>query len=177
VLGRILILPPIFSLTSPKRGASPGDGGSSARMRPPSSHLVFRPQRSVFDVSKSVGRVDGRPQGPRAAVRFTAQRKEEFSTEGNQVNEAREFSTGANGDNGDLLEPEKPLFPPFTRAGEVRERFKRVKPLKDIGIKERGWTLDMLNIVRRLVDSRRRGDESGAAAGERAKPPHVHPPQ
>ena len=32
----------------------------------------------------------------------------------------------------------------------------------------RGWTLDVLNIVRRLVDSRRRGHESGSAAGKRA---------
>jgi type II restriction enzyme len=37
---------------------------------------------------------------------------------------------------------------------EVRARFKRVIPLKDIGIKERGWTLDVLNIVRRLYDAR-----------------------
>ena len=33
---------------------------------------------------------------------------------------------------------------------EVRDKFKRVKPLKEIGIKERGWTLDVLNAVRRL---------------------------
>jgi type II restriction enzyme len=33
---------------------------------------------------------------------------------------------------------------------EVRARFKRVIPLKDIGIKERGWTLDVLNAIRRL---------------------------
>ena len=33
---------------------------------------------------------------------------------------------------------------------EVREKFKRVKPLKDISVKQRGWTLDVLNIVRRL---------------------------
>jgi hypothetical protein len=36
---------------------------------------------------------------------------------------------------------------------EVRAKFKRVKPLKEISIKQRGWTLDVLNIVRRLVDS------------------------
>jgi hypothetical protein len=35
-------------------------------------------------------------------------------------------------------------------AAEVRERFKRVKPLKDISVKERGWTLDVLNGIRRL---------------------------
>ena len=43
---------------------------------------------------------------------------------------------------------------------EVREQFKRVKPLKEIGVKERGWTLDVLNAIRRLVESRRRGDET-----------------
>ena len=35
---------------------------------------------------------------------------------------------------------------------EVREKFQRVKPLKDIGVKERGWTLDVLNVVRRLCE-------------------------
>jgi len=33
---------------------------------------------------------------------------------------------------------------------EVREKFQRVKPLKEISVKERGWTLDVLNIVRRI---------------------------
>jgi type II restriction enzyme len=33
---------------------------------------------------------------------------------------------------------------------EVREKFKRVKPLKEIGVRERGWTLDVLNAIRRL---------------------------
>jgi hypothetical protein len=45
-------------------------------------------------------------------------------------------------------------------ASEVREKFKRAKPLKDISVKQRGWTLDVLNIVRRIAESRRRGDES-----------------
>jgi len=49
---------------------------------------------------------------------------------------------------------------------EVREKFKRVKPLKDISVTQRGWTLDVLNIVRRLVESRRRGNESGTAGGK-----------
>ena len=35
---------------------------------------------------------------------------------------------------------------------EVRAQFKRVKPLKDISVKQRGWTLDVLNIVRRIVE-------------------------
>ena len=38
---------------------------------------------------------------------------------------------------------------------EVREKFQRVKPLKDISVKQRGWTLDVLNIVRRLTDEKR----------------------
>jgi type II restriction enzyme len=33
---------------------------------------------------------------------------------------------------------------------EVREKFKRVKPLEEISIKQRGWTLDVLNGVRNL---------------------------
>jgi type II restriction enzyme len=33
---------------------------------------------------------------------------------------------------------------------EVREKFKKVKPLKEIPITQRGWTLDVLNAIRRL---------------------------
>jgi type II restriction enzyme len=33
---------------------------------------------------------------------------------------------------------------------EVRENFKKVKPLKEISVAQRGWTLDVLSIVRRL---------------------------
>ena len=44
-------------------------------------------------------------------------------------------------------------------ASEVREQFKRVKPLKDLSVTQRGWTLDVLNIVRRLCD-RSSGRES-----------------
>jgi hypothetical protein len=39
--------------------------------------------------------------------------------------------------------------------------------LKDISVKQRGWTLDVLTAIRRLVDSRRRGNESGSGAGKR----------
>ena len=42
---------------------------------------------------------------------------------------------------------------------EVRAQYKRVKPLKDISVTQRGWTLDVLNIVRRLCD-RSSGRES-----------------
>ena len=34
--------------------------------------------------------------------------------------------------------------------GEVRERFRKVKPLEEIPVEKRGWTLDVLNLVRRL---------------------------
>jgi hypothetical protein len=44
---------------------------------------------------------------------------------------------------------------------EVREKFHRVKPLKDISIKQRGWTLDVLNIVERVVAARGSGLECG----------------
>jgi type II restriction enzyme len=53
-----------------------------------------------------------------------------------------------------------------TPADEVRKQFRYIKPLKDIPVQMRGWTLDVLNIVRRLVDSRRRGDESGLGTGK-----------
>ena len=36
----------------------------------------------------------------------------------------------------------------------VREKFRKIKPLKDISVRERGWTLDVLNIVRRVVEER-----------------------
>jgi hypothetical protein len=38
---------------------------------------------------------------------------------------------------------------------EVRAQFRRVKPLGQIKAKERGWTLDVLNIVRRLTEEKR----------------------
>ena len=37
----------------------------------------------------------------------------------------------------------------------MREKFKRVKPLKDISVTQRGWTLDVLNAIRRLVSEGR----------------------
>ena len=38
----------------------------------------------------------------------------------------------------------------ISSPAKVREHFKRLKPLKGIGVKQRGWTLDVLNIVQRL---------------------------
>jgi type II restriction enzyme len=42
-----------------------------------------------------------------------------------------------------------------TPAEEVRDRFKRIKPLGEIKAKERGWTLDVLNAVAALCERRR----------------------
>jgi type II restriction enzyme len=36
---------------------------------------------------------------------------------------------------------------------EVRTRFKKVKPLQEIEVSQRGWTLDVLNLLRRLGKS------------------------
>jgi type II restriction enzyme len=41
---------------------------------------------------------------------------------------------------------EKQICPP----AEVREKFKKVKPLEELSVKERGWTLDVLNGIRTL---------------------------
>jgi type II restriction enzyme len=57
-------------------------------------------------------------------------------------------------------------------AKEVREQFKKVKPLKDISVKQRGWTLDVLNIVRRLGKSEFTNEEVYAFASELEK---LHP--
>lgn len=40
-----------------------------------------------------------------------------------------------------------------TRAAEVRSQFRKVKPLAEIKAKERGWTLEVLNALRRLGKS------------------------
>jgi hypothetical protein len=37
----------------------------------------------------------------------------------------------------------------------VRAQFRRVKQLKEISVAQRGWTLDVLNIVRRIVSEGR----------------------
>jgi type II restriction enzyme len=38
----------------------------------------------------------------------------------------------------------------ITSAKDVRAQFRRVKPLAEINVRQRGWTLDVLNAVRRL---------------------------
>ncbi len=38
----------------------------------------------------------------------------------------------------------------ITPTNDVRAQFRRVKPLAELKTKERGWTLDVLNIVRQL---------------------------
>jgi len=41
----------------------------------------------------------------------------------------------------------------ISQESEVREKFRRVKPLKEISVTQRGWTLDVLNAIRRMVNS------------------------
>jgi type II restriction enzyme len=55
---------------------------------------------------------------------------------------------------------------------EVREKYQRVKPLKEISVKQRGWTLDVLNIVRRFGKAEFKNEEVYAFAGELEK---LHP--
>jgi type II restriction enzyme len=43
----------------------------------------------------------------------------------------------------------------ITPPSEVREKFRKVKPLKKLSVKERGWTLDVLNVVAAVCDRRR----------------------
>ena len=38
----------------------------------------------------------------------------------------------------------------ISKPEEVREKFRRIKPLEDLSVGLRGWVLDVLNIVRRL---------------------------
>jgi type II restriction enzyme len=57
-------------------------------------------------------------------------------------------------------------------ASEVREKFKKVKPLKEISVKQRGWTLDVLNIVRCLGKLEFTNEEVYAFASELEK---LHP--
>ena len=60
----------------------------------------------------------------------------------------------------------------ITPAKEVREKFKRVKPLKELSVQQRGWTLDVLNIVRRLGKPEFKNEEIYAFARELEK---LHP--
>jgi type II restriction enzyme len=53
------------------------------------------------------------------------------------------------------------IIPPET----VRAQFHRVKPLKDISVTQRGWTLDVLNIVRRISEVGTAGSAVRAPSG------------
>ena len=52
---------------------------------------------------------------------------------------------------------------------QVREQFRRVKPLAGIAVTERGWTLDVLNIVAAVCD--RRSLPTPTPGAHRAPPP------
>ena len=49
---------------------------------------------------------------------------------------------------------------------EVRARYTRLKPIREIKTTQRGWTLDVLNIVRRLVNSEGRAPRDPNFSGQ-----------
>ncbi len=55
---------------------------------------------------------------------------------------------------------------------DVREKFKKVKPLKELSVKERGWTLDVLNGVRSLGKKEFTNTDAYTLAGQLEK---LHP--
>jgi type II restriction enzyme len=55
---------------------------------------------------------------------------------------------------------------------EVREQFRKVKPLKQLSVKERGWTLDVLNGVRSLGKKEFTNTDAYTIAGQLEK---LHP--
>ncbi|MEY4916759.1 MAG: hypothetical protein RL616_672 [Verrucomicrobiota bacterium] len=55
---------------------------------------------------------------------------------------------------------------------EVREKFKKVKPLQEISVSQRGWALDVLNIARRLGKAEFKNEDVYAFTSELEK---LHP--
>ena len=53
-----------------------------------------------------------------------------------------------------------PALRSSTPPAEVRAQFQNVKPFANFPVEQRGWMLDVLNVVRQIVESRRRGNES-----------------
>jgi hypothetical protein len=93
--------------------------------------------------------------------------------------ESAPSSSGANRESQSRLTSAATIIIP---PEEVREKFLRVKPLKEISVTQRGWTLDVLNILRRLVSvfaTLRRDESEGRAPrdqnpvkiGRRGTPP------
>jgi type II restriction enzyme len=60
----------------------------------------------------------------------------------------------------------------ITPTNEVRAQFRKVKPLKEISVKERGWTLDVLNGVRSLGKKEFTNTDAYTLAGQLEK---LHP--
>jgi len=54
----------------------------------------------------------------------------------------------------------------ITPPEEVRARYTRLKPIREIKTTQRGWTLDVLNIVRRLVNSEGRAPRDPNFSGQ-----------
>ena len=61
--------------------------------------------------------------------------------------ESAPSSSGANRESQSRLTSAATIIIP---PEEVREKFLRVKPLSEISVTQRGWTLDVLNAIRRL---------------------------
>ena len=60
------------------------------------------------------------------------------------------------------------------RPAQVRARYTQLKPIREIKTAQRGWTLDVLNIVRRLVNSEGRAPRDPNISdqmGRRGTPP------
>jgi type II restriction enzyme len=55
---------------------------------------------------------------------------------------------------------------------DVRRRYRRVRPLEQLGVEQRGWTLDVLNVVRSLGQTKFKLADVYESAGELAK---LHP--
>ena len=56
----------------------------------------------------------------------------------------------------------------ISKPEQVRERFRRIKPLRELSVTQRGWTLDVLNIVRRITECRSRGDKALTERGNQS---------
>lgn len=60
----------------------------------------------------------------------------------------------------------------FRPAAEVRQAYRRLRPLEKLKAETRGWTLDVLQVVRALVEEREAGRAGFAAQPKEAAPLH-----
>jgi len=115
---------------------------------PPSAIIKRKPLSSTARRAGWVGcnfALNRIPAEARIAVvtTFASARRSGVAPDSDFRISAREFQDG---DRRDACPTETVIISPE----EVRAQFKRVKPLGEIKAKERGWTLDVLNAIRRL---------------------------